>query len=359
MKKEIRTNIESLEADSFVLYRLPNGHDKHVMIGECEVLKNGLLDSFIKRDGFVCEPFDNKLNNGVFINTIYKKVYSNNLDSETETRVCNLIQRQAVVSTSEMDIDDYLSRFAEMHNCICQHYVDKVILSRTKNVTTLRPIQLVKLFSELSDKYPHAFVYLIYTPITGVWLGAGPELLLKKNEHSFNTVSLAGTIPDDEQSKWANKEIVEQGLVSKYVEGVLKDNDAEDVKVEGPNTISAGQVKHLCTQFSFKLNKSMSDCIKLLYDLHPTPAVCGMPKDKAFEIIKRVEGYNREYYSGFLGPINDNEFEFYVNIRCLKAMSEHSTLYLGGGLTKGSVGEKEWKETELKAQTLLSVIEKI
>jgi isochorismate synthase len=80
----------------------------------------------------------------------------------------------------------------------------------------------------------------------------------------------------------------------------------------------------------------------------------------SFEILEKIEPHQREYYAGLLGPVNmDDETSLYVNLRCMKVFENKFALYLGAGITSGSVPESEWEETNQKKMTLLSVIEKL
>ena len=90
---------------------------------------------------------------------------------------------------------------------------------------------------------------------------------------------------------------------------------------------------------------------------HPTPAVCGLPQEKAFQFIQNTELHNRSYYTGFLGPVWLHEkLDLYVNLRCMQVFENYLALHLGGGITKDSEPQKEWQETCDKAQTLLAVL---
>jgi isochorismate synthase len=90
--------------------------------------------------------------------------------------------------------------------------------------------------------------------------------------------------------------------------------------------------------------------------LHPTSAVCGMPKEPSKDYIQENEGFDREYFSGFLGPVNLlEETNIFVNLRCMKVMPHHATLFAGAGIIVNSNPEKEWNETEIKMQTLLDI----
>ncbi|MEL6537509.1 MAG: chorismate-binding protein [Bacteroidota bacterium] len=92
--------------------------------------------------------------------------------------------------------------------------------------------------------------------------------------------------------------------------------------------------------------------------LHPTSAVCGMPKETSEAFLAKHEGYSRELYAGYLGPVNVQEFtSLYVNLRCMQYLGQEAILYAGAGVTIDSNPQKEWEETELKCNTLLSVIQ--
>ena len=99
------------------------------------------------------------------------------------------------------------------------------------------------------------------------------------------------------------------------------------------------------------------DLKNLLNTLHPTPAVCGLPKEAAKFFILQNEKYDRTYYSGFLGEINDDfDTELFVNLRCAKIEKNVAQIYVGGGITKESNPEKEWSETHLKTNTIKSIL---
>jgi isochorismate synthase len=95
--------------------------------------------------------------------------------------------------------------------------------------------------------------------------------------------------------------------------------------------------------------------------LHPTSAVCGTPKEAAIDWIKQAEAHDREFYSGYLGPVNLNdEIYLFVNLRTVKVRKEtngySATYYAGCGITEDSDPEKEWEETEMKCQTLQRIL---
>ena len=124
----------------------------------------------------------------------------------------------------------------------------------------------------------------------------------------------------------------------------------------GPYPAFAGALSHLKTDFHFSLPDS-NKLGNLLNLLHPTPAVCGLPKEEAYRFIQDNEKYDRRYYSGFIGTLNPSgKTDLYVNLRCMNISSEQLTLYAGGGLLASSELNDEWLETEKKLQTMRRII---
>jgi isochorismate synthase len=188
--------------------------------------------------------------------------------------------------------------------------------------------------------------------------------LICTKEDKLYTVSLAGTRTYSESnmniSNWNHKELNEQEYVTKNIENVLDEYQVSNYQKKGPYTKKAGKLIHLRTDFNFTFD-TVSDKLSSLIDaLHPTSAICGMPMEKSLGFIKGIEKHNREYYTGYLGPVGiDDRLQLYVNLRCMKVLDHKLALYVGGGITDESVPEDEWEETEIKAETLLSVVQQI
>ncbi len=230
---------------------------------------------------------------------------------------------------------------------------DKVVLSR--KIVLKEQIAIVETFQNLISTYPTAFRYLFFHPKIGLWMGATPEQLVKINQNQFETVALAGTQLYSENVIWATKEIEEQQFVTDYIVAKVK-NKVNQLMVTDAKTVKAGNLSHLKSLISGELNPDFqaSDLIKAL---HPTPAVCGLPKEKAIDFILKNEGYNRKYYAGFLGEYNkDNQTDLFVNLRCLEVENDVVSIYVGCGITKDSNPEKEFIETENKSMTMRNVL---
>ena len=95
----------------------------------------------------------------------------------------------------------------------------------------------------------------------------------------------------------------------------------------------------------------------LINSLHPTPAICGIPKSVATDFILKYEGYNRAYYSGYLGELNMNDStNLFVNLRCMQIENNMAAIYVGGGITNESIPENEWLETVSKSEIMKKVL---
>lgn len=248
---------------------------------------------------------------------------------------------------------------------IAETGIAKVVVSRTAARTLPERFDPAIVFAALCERYPHAFVSLVAVPGVGTWLGATPEILLTLDNMALTTMALAGTQrrPNDlplERVTWGRKETVEQDMVSAYVRGFFWDAGVTHVVESGPQTIAAGSVVHLQTLFRVELPEAerLALANRVLDELHPTSAVCGMPKHQALAFILAHEGYDRSFYSGFLGPVHiQGESSLYVNLRCMQLGENAAHLYVGAGITADSQPQAEWRETELKAETMLAVLE--
>jgi|TARA_Y100000031_G_C8225403_1_gene388057 isochorismate synthase len=241
---------------------------------------------------------------------------------------------------------------------------DKVVSARTYDEPLSDDFDILNQYDRLEKAYPDAFVSLVSIPGHGTWMGATPELLIESSDHHFRTVSVAGTQPfpmetELSEAAWNQKEIEEQAMVSRYIIEQFKTIRLREFEETGPRSVRAGNMIHLKTEYNVNLEEVNFPELGtvMLHLLHPTSAVCGMPKFSALRFIAAHEHLNREFYSGFLGPVNFNgTSRLYVNLRCMQILRTRAVLYAGAGITHDSIPEKEWEETALKCQTLLDVM---
>ncbi len=202
---------------------------------------------------------------------------------------------------------DFKTAVAEAVAAISRGELAKVVLSRTKTLAYSAKFRPFKAFQKLCTAYPSAFVSLVnLADRDEMWLGATPETLVSMNaEGTFCTTSLAGTqtavqdgvlIPPRD-IRWGQKEIQEQALVSRYVIECFKKIRLREYLESGPRTVRAGNLYHLRTDFAVNTREvNFPELGTVMLELlHPTSAVCGMPKEPALEFIKAVEGYGRSF----------------------------------------------------------------
>lgn len=242
--------------------------------------------------------------------------------------------------------------------------MEKVVLSRVRATELGSGFDIIATYIRLQETYRSAFVSLVSIPEMGTWMGASPEILVQvSKDRIFKTVALAGTqalTPDSNPAKalWQQKEIEEQSLVKRYVLNCFKKIQLRDYTEMGPRTVVAGNLMHLRTDFTVDMQKEHFPLLgtQMLQLLHPTSAVCGMPQEVATEFILQKEGYDRAYFSGFLGPVHiDGESNIYVNLRCSQLLEQVALTYAGAGITAESEPDKEWLETRLKMDTMRQV----
>ncbi len=253
---------------------------------------------------------------------------------------------------------DYLKQAQHIIHVLKTGEMKKVVLSRIIEKPLPKADQTL-VYQALCDKYPDAFVYFLQFANGVSWIGATPETLLTAKENRATTVALAATRRDKNtplsEVVWGEKEQSEQGMVSDFIENILQQtNDVSYIR-EATATVKAGPLLHLKTRFEISTHGQFS-WLPLVKQLHPTPAVCGLPRQAALEKLLSIEPHQRLLYTGFLGPVDQNsELQLFVNLRCMMLLADDAFLFVGGGFTALSDAEAEWEETESKAETLLSV----
>ncbi len=308
--------------------------------------------------GFVFYPFNNQATTPVFLSS---PKYFQGFNQMSETFKINsennftLPEKPAHLQSTLGT--EYLEALKLILQKIRSGEAQKVVLSKIKIVERQKKSP-AELFLKLKEKYPGAYCWMFYTPETGLWTGASPEILLTHSEGKFTTVALAGSRKAGivNNQPWPEKERREQQFVTDYITSALKNIGVKDLTVSEPFNYIAGNIEHIRTDIFFKTGGVSTDAI--LSALHPTPAVGGFPKTEALKIINEYEPHQRDYYTGFLGTMNmSGTSHLFVNLRCMKIWENHYQLFTGGGITAQSDPHAEWEETELKTQTLLAVIE--
>ena len=250
----------------------------------------------------------------------------------------------------EENQNDYQEKLANVIGFIKQNNLSKLVISRREllNYNGLK-INLTQTFLNLCKAYPNAFVYF-FIKEGKCWMGAFSEILGKFNKKNsqFETMSLAGTISVNDN--WTKKEIEEQKPVTNFIRNVLGKFSENMEQSETYDHVS-GNIKHLRTDFKAQITQENLE--NIISELHPTPAVCGIPKDLCQNAIEQFEKYPRKLYAGYIKVETEEYIQYFVNLRCAEFFKNAALIYVGGGITAESSVEKEWQETELKAEAIL------
>lgn len=346
---------------AFACWYLPGGKTPEIIAGNYnDVKKIYSFDELNGEAGFVFAPY--RINEKLPVLLLKPKIHLTKFSEKDYNKFDKLIGFESEKARENVFIQskkDYLLKINETINSIKEELLSKVIISREIQIKNNNN-SFGKILIKLNENIPNAFTYLVNLPESGIWMGATPELLFNTDGELCETVSLAGTQArntNNQEYFWSTKDIEEQAFVSRYMLDVFFNFDIHKYKTIGPETLVSGQVAHLKTSFFFSYEK-LKNCLgNFIDELHPTPAVCGLPKKEADDFILKNERHSREYYTGFLGPWRiDNKVSLFVNLRCMKVINDNFILYVGGGITSKSIAENEWIETNQKAKTLLSVI---
>lgn len=380
---------------AFAYYRLPYLHHATQMIqheGEPEVL--GSVAELNGKEGFVVAPFAPSSDCPVVLihpdEVKHVAVRSRGEGKKFVPRNSEFHGDETPSFTPETDT--YAQDFAAFHERLKAGDFQKIVLARRTRInfeeeagksskgeeggihqeaffaeTESLFADAESLFMEACQLYPRLFVALVYTEPSGMWLMATPEILLKGEGTEMTTMSLAGTqraepsrtIADYpvEGVEWSQKNQEEQQYVTDYITQCVS-SFTDDCTLKGPYTTMAANLYHLRTdiRFSLRSTQQLGDVLEALY---PTPAVCGIPKEATRQFILTHEHHSRQYYSGFVGPLQmQGKTHLYVSLRCMHILPDaHACdLYAGGGLLRESEMQKEWEETEAKMQTIKRVL---
>ncbi|UUF14154.1 MULTISPECIES: chorismate-binding protein [Flavobacterium] len=337
----------------FVIYSKPNTSSLFGLLQQNDTLYK--ITDYSEK-GFVFASFDEK--QLVLIPENESEIIS--ADKEITAFETIEIDDQKFDAEAKIQYEDLVSKGIE---AIKNEEFKKVVLSRSEKVN-LSEFDFVQTFQHLVQLYPTTFCYCFFHPKIGLWMGATPEQLLKANGNVFETTALAGTQKANLETeiRWEQKEKDEQQYVTDFIVKRLREV-ANSVVVTEPYSLKAGSIWHIKTDISGVLNEN-STLQEVIDTLHPTPAVCGLPKKKAKAFIIENENYDRTFYTGFLGELNSGfagsktSSDLFVNLRSMQIQDKTAILYMGCGITRESIPEKEWEESVNKSMTMKRVLKK-
>jgi isochorismate synthase len=242
---------------------------------------------------------------------------------------------------------------------------EKVVLAREVRAYAPAPHDPAAVFGALREVFPACYCWCVGTPELA-FVGASPELLVRRDGHRAQTVALAGTtrrsadpaVDDHLGERLLNsaKGREEQAIVGRRIERTLEPVSLWVAAAEEPVLIKVHNVQHLGTAIRAQLAEPLP-AVELAGLLHPTPAVGGEPRDAALALIPALEGLDRGWYAGAIGWTDLSEDgEFCVALRCALMRGRVAHLYAGSGIVRESLPAEELAETEMKLQALLALL---
>ncbi|MEI2455366.1 MULTISPECIES: isochorismate synthase [Lysobacter] len=245
----------------------------------------------------------------------------------------------------------------------------KVVMSRSLRIGAR--VDVPQLLAQLLARAPSAYTFAMdLAALQGApacLIGSSPELLLAKRGARIVSNPLAGSIPraadPDEDARRARgllesaKDLHEHALVVEAVAANLAPYCRELRVPPMPSLLATPTMWHLSTRVDGVLKDPATGSLRLALALHPTPAVCGAPTERARDAIRELEGYDRGLFTGLVGWCDaDGDGEWAVTIRCALVEEQRTTVFAGAGIVAGSEPEAELTETSAKLRTMLGAM---
>ena len=267
-------------------------------------------------------------------------------------------------SDGTLTSDEWKKRVTEVINRVNTNGVDKVVLARDIVANSDSEIDARPILKTLSSEYPSTWVF----SVDGL-VGATPELLLRLSRGLVTSRVLAGTIPktgDDEKDlalaaslARSSKDLEEHEYAVRSVADALDPFCSSTNVPESPFVLHLANVMHLATDVTGALieSKQHVDAFSLLKNLHPSAAVCGTPRNLAFDVIDEIEGMDRGRYAGPVGWIDaSGDGELGIALRCGQITDRKIRIFAGCGIVAGSIPDKEVEESNAKMIPMKSAL---
>ncbi len=244
--------------------------------------------------------------------------------------------------------------------------VSKVVLARAQSVDAEEGLDPVDVALNLWEENPGAHVFF-FEPLPGqIILGAAPETVVAVSDRGFRATAVAGSIArgrTPEEQKRLARSLLESAKDRHEHRMCVEDMvrrlapHAEDVRAEEePHVLTLSSIQHLETVIEGRMN-SGETALSVLESLHPTPAVCGFPRDDALKLLREEEPSQRGWYSGPVGWFDpDGNGVFVPALRFAVGRGREWKLFAGAGIVSGSDPSKEWEETRIKFHPVLKAL---
>ncbi len=271
---------------------------------------------------------------------------------------------KAISSVSVAPKEQWLKTSAEIIETLGSGSVDKVVLARKQILEMPSRIDPLAVISAISAQDVPTYNFCFQLDDSTAFIGSTPENLYRTDGSKLYTEALAGTAPTgdtaeqtaaySEQLCNSQKEQLEHKFVCDDIYSALS-GICDSVRPGEQRVVRLKKIQHLLTEFTGDLKRGICD-YDILNALHPTAAVCGLPRKDAIQQIKNCESFSRGFYAGPVGYISRQQSEFAVAIRSALISKNTVHLYAGAGLVAASEPIAEWTETQNKLQQFLDIL---
>jgi menaquinone-specific isochorismate synthase len=258
--------------------------------------------------------------------------------------------KQYVISAASSR-DEYVHAVRDALTEIDAGAFEKVVLAREVVVRADASFDVRSVLRTLRDAQPGCIVYA-----DEGFVGASPELLVRRTGTTVTSRPMAGTGEDPRQLLASAKDGREHAIVVEAVAAALRDVCA-DLTIDGPAGVRLATVSHLATTITGTAPVSAPSAVALARRLHPTPAVGGWPSGPALAALRQLEPGTRGRYAGPCGWVDGRgDGEFVVALRCAQLAGAVARLHAGAGIVAGSRPDAEWAETQTKLEPMLTAL---
>jgi menaquinone-specific isochorismate synthase len=264
------------------------------------------------------------------------------------------------------DVNHFKSSVVKALSSIQEEKIHKIVLAHALDVISPIPFQLIPSINHLRTRHPDCNIFSTSNGKGQSFIGASPERLISIHNHELVTDALAGSAPRgkiaSEDAELGNrlltseKERREHRVVIDFIRDRLSQIGLNPQILSQPQLLKLLNIQHLWTPIQAKVPAGVHP-LEILAELHPTPAVAGVPSESAQKEICRYETFNRSLYAAPLGWVDRRgNSEFVVGIRSALIDGCRARLYAGAGIVAGSDPDKELAEIQLKLQALLKAL---
>lgn len=278
----------------------------------------------------------------------------------TPTRATTRAKPSAPTWTSDVNEAEWSRRVRSALQQIRNGDAEKVVLARTIHAELPTAPDLAAILGRFQSITPQSTVFLIEPEPGHAWLGASPELLMRRSQSRLETAALAGSrprgrTPDEDLSfernlRASSKDAWEHELVCRFIRSAFDQLGREARVTQDRGILKLPNVQHLETRFEAASNEG-EHLLDVAQRIHPTPAVSGAPRDASLRILRELEGQQRGWYAGAIGIFDaTGDGELVVGIRTAHVQNKTIVLTAGCGIVNGSDPAEEWNESDVKFQ---------